>query len=288
MSKSTNNIEELFLIDPDLWGDVSRDMIQLAQNDGIITPSFLKKKYGLTERESEFISFAVLNRDIIHNEVNKGLTDRKYKSKIRELETLNKQIMNELELSNQQVDFLLNTTTRNTLDQLNINIKVDKKIEREGTAFGILSDIHIEERVDIEVVNGLNEYNPDIAKYRVEKYFINLLKLINKERQDIKIDKLVLGLLGDNITGYIHEDLKETNFLSPTEATRNIKSILLSGIKYLVDNGNFKEIIIPCIKGNHGRTTKDKRFNSASQNSYEWMMYMDMADSFKDYASIDK
>lgn len=288
MSKNQKNSESLFLIDPDLWADVSRDVIQFSTNGNNLTPSFLQKKYGLTSQESEFISFAVLNKDIIHNEVNKDLSDRKYKSAYREIELKNKQLMAELEMSEQRTDFLLNTQNKTDIKKLNISIKPDKAEVREATAFGILSDIHLEEKVELELVNGLNEYNPDIAKNRVEKFFVNFLKLVNKERHSSKINKAVLALLGDNITGYIHEDLKETNYLSPTEATLYAKDIIISGIKYLVEQGNFTEIIVPCCKGNHGRTTTTKRFSSAYKNSYEWMMYHDIENMFEILGSVDK
>ena len=280
--------DKIFKINPELWSALTKDSIYLKSTTGKITPKFIQEKYNLSRYESEKLAFALMNIDIIHNEVHKDMSDRKYKGLIKELEEKNKKITNELDIADKRVNYVLGIQNKVDPKTIALHVKQEKKESREGTAFAILSDIHIEEKVEPELVNGLNEYNPDIAKKRVENFFINTLKLVNKERQNLKIDTLVLGLLGDNITGYIHEDLKETNYMSPTEATMFVKDILISGIKYLVENGNFKEIIVPCTKGNHGRTTHAKRFSSAYKNSYEWMMYHDMDNIFKMLGSSNK
>jgi hypothetical protein len=158
---------------------------------------------------------------------------------------------------------------------------------KEATAVSVLSDVHFEEKVDPKVVYGINEYNPDIAAQRVEAYFTGLLKLIRKERQNVPITKLVLGLLGDNITGYIHEELMEDNWLSPTEATMGVRSSIMAGIKMLSEDGELDDIVIACCKGNHGRTSIRKKYSTGWKNSYEWMMYHDMKKIFEDFGGYD-
>lgn len=282
------NSPNIFKIDPAIWENVTKDLVYLNSIGTRITAKFISDKYNVTRYEAERLCFALLNIDVIHNEVNKDINNRKYVSTIKELEERNKKLLHELEVSEKRVDYMLGIQNKKDHKYVTLEIKKDKKDVRDGTAFAILSDIHIEEKVESEVVNGLNEYNPEIAKKRVENFFTNTLKLVNKERQNLNIDTLVLALLGDNITGYIHEELRETNYMSPTEATMYIKDVLITGIKFLVENGNFKEIIIPCTKGNHGRTTLMKRFSSAYKNSYEWMMYHDMDNIFKLLASTNK
>ncbi len=300
-----SNISENSIVDskvsPELWNNLTRDVMLLQSTGTTIAAKYIQENYNVSKNDADRLVFALNNIDIIHNEVNKDLSDRKYKSQIKEVETKNKQLLHELDISERRVDFLLNTQSKSNKNKVNNNYSNDttatiskasskqkQSTEREACAFGILSDVHIEERVDDEVVNGMNEYNLDIAKQRVEKFFVNLLKLVNKERQDIKINKLVLGLLGDFITGYIHEDLKENNYLSPTEATLYVEQILVDGIKYLVEKGEFNEIVIPCTKGNHGRTTSKKRFSTAYKNSYEWMMYKHIENTFKLLSETDK
>lgn len=158
------------------------------------------------------------------------------------------------------------------------NPSLDKN---EGCAMLLWSDWHIEERVDKRRVNGHNEYNPDIATARAKKLVANSLAMTKLARQDIHVDTCVLWLGGDFINGYIHDELEETNFMSPTEATLFAFQLLISGIQHLVDHGKFKRIVVPCNFGNHGRTTHKKRISSGYKNSYEWMLYWMLQRHFK-------
>ena len=158
--------------------------------------------------------------------------------------------------------------------------------KNEAVAIALASDWHVEEQVNPKTINYINEYNPTIARFRANNYFINLLKLVEKERQDVDIDKLVLWLGGDLITGYIHDELIEDNFMSPTEAILFAQELIFTGIKYLVEFGNFKEILIPCSYGNHGRIHVKKKISSGFKNSYEWMLYHTLSQFFESESRV--
>lgn len=143
-----------------------------------------------------------------------------------------------------------------------------------------LSDWHFEERVDPATINGLNEYNLDIATKRWNKCIQNSMKLVHKERQSSDIGQMVLWLGGDFITGYIHEELEESNYLSPTQAARFAKEKLITAIKFYLEHGKYSTITIICNYGNHGRTNKKPRVSTGYKNSYEWMIYKDLEDWF--------
>ena len=143
-----------------------------------------------------------------------------------------------------------------------------------------LSDWHFEERVDSATINGLNDYNPTIATTRWTKCIQNSLKLIHKERNNVNINECILWLGGDFITGYIHEELEETNYMSPTQATRFAKERIISAINFYLQHGKFQKITIVCNYGNHGRIFKRPRISSGYKNSYEWMMYKDIQDLY--------
>lgn len=162
-----------------------------------------------------------------------------------------------------------------------IRIKPTKRKEgHEAAAVFVASDWHVEENVDPATISGLNEYNPDIAQQRVRATFENALTLINKERSLARIDHMVLAPLGDMITGFIHEELQETNWLHPVEALLLAKSLLAGGIEFLLEHGRFKTLSVICSYGNHGRTTKRKRVSNGAKTSYEWMMFRDLADQY--------
>ena len=143
----------------------------------------------------------------------------------------------------------------------------------EATAIFVLSDWHAEESVDPETINGLNEHNLELCKLKVENCFKRFLMLTETMRHMTTIDTLVVALLGDMITGKIHDELSETNNLSPTEASLFVSDLIVNGLKFLKKEGNFKQIIVPTCVGNHGRTTKERRIATSYCNSYEWLMY---------------
>jgi hypothetical protein len=150
----------------------------------------------------------------------------------------------------------------------------------EATAFAIGGDWHVEETVDPKTINGLNEFSLDIAAERIARFFRAIIRLTEIERAGTTIDNLVLALLGDLMTGYIHEELQESNSLSPTETVLFLRKHIIAGLRLLKAEGKFKRIVIPCNVGNHGRTTKKMRHATSCQNSYEWMLYNVLRDDF--------
>lgn len=122
-------------------------------------------------------------------------------------------------------------------------------IKSEATAFAIASDWHIEEMVYSWQVNDLNEFNAEVCKVRVERFFRHTLKLVRMNQHHTKIDTLVLALLGDFISGSIHDELMEGNRLLPADAIIEVMEHLASGIKYLLANSELK-LVIPCSSGN--------------------------------------
>ena len=58
---------------------------------------------------------------------------------------------------------------------------------------------------------------------------------------------------------YIHEELEESNYLSPTQATRFAKEKkIITAIKFYLQHGKFDKITVVCNYGNHGRTNKSR------------------------------
>lgn len=147
----------------------------------------------------------------------------------------------------------------------------------EAAAVAVASDWHVEEVVRPESVNGLNEFNLAIAEQRIGRFFDGVLKLTEIERRGIPIKNLVLVLGGDLMTGYIHEELQESNSLSPVQTVIWLRDRILAGMARLKAEGEFERIIVPCCYGNHGRTTRKPRFSTGAANSYEWLLYQVLA-----------
>ena len=143
--------------------------------------------------------------------------------------------------------------------------------KNQGTRYAIalFSDAHIEETVNPSSVLNLNEYNIGIAEQRIQAYFENLCECLKED----KVDDLIFASLGDTISGYIHEELSQTNGLSPLEATFKAQSLIYSGLKYICEETYLNSIKFIGIVGNHSRTTKKIQHSNGFKMSYEWLMY---------------
>ncbi len=202
--------------------------------------------------------------------------DSKLKKTVVEKRALKKKYDELLELTERQSSQLnsieLFSKNINLIKHEKIKVVADGK-PSESTAVILCSDLHYEEVVDPRTVDGLNEYNPEIAKKRFKNIFRNGLKLIDMTRSKSNIRKLVLWLGGDFISGYIHDELMENNAMSPVEASIDVYKMCVSAIDYMVDNGDFDEIIVVTSVGNHARTTPKIKISTCAENNFEWLIY---------------
>ena len=148
----------------------------------------------------------------------------------------------------------------------------NEKIEGEKYAVALFSDAHIEETVNPQSVISLNEYNTDIAKQRIQNYFSNLVHCLNKD----EVTHLIFASLGDTISGYIHDELAQTNGLTPLEATQLAQGLLFNGLKFICEKSNVEDIYFIGIVGNHSRVTKKIQHANGYKMSYEWLMYQNI------------
>lgn len=153
--------------------------------------------------------------------------------------------------------------------------------KREAVAVALASDWHVGERVDPARVMGLNSYDPETARIRAARFFEGVEWLIREQQSMFAVNTLLLWLGGDFISGYIHAELVESNFMSPTKETRYAKQLIKEGFKTLHKRYPDLRVRCLCSIGNHDRTTEKTRIGSATQNSYTWMMYHDLAELFE-------
>ena len=152
------------------------------------------------------------------------------------------------------------------------DFKFEEKEEGEKYAVALFSDAHIEETVKPQAVMGLNEYNTEIAKQRIQNYFSNLVHCLNRD----EVSHLIFASLGDTISGYIHEELAQTNELTPLEATYLAQCLIYNGLKFICEKSNVQDIYFIGIIGNHSRVTKKIQHANGYKMSYEWLMYQNI------------
>ncbi len=221
------------------------------------------------EKESE--------EEIFRKKIREDIQKYQDVNKLKEAKAKYEFALRELDESNKRFDALISIKEPVDIHTIEPSIGENK---HEAIPIILLSDWHFEERVDDYTINGMNHYNLEIAAARWLNCIQNSLKLVHKERHSSDIKQLILWLGGDFITGYIHEELEENNYLSPTEATRFAKEKIITAIKFYLEHGKFDKITIVCNYGNHGRVHKKPRISTGYKNSYEWMMYKDIEDYF--------
>lgn len=183
-----------------------------------------------------------------------------------------------LRLERENEAFLQLSGTPQTID---VRPKVSSGVS-ESAAVVVWSDHHSEELVRAEAVGNKNEHNLEINQRRFDNLVHGTLSWFNIAKQKTTIKNITLALLGDFITGSIHEDLAESNLLPPVEAIYRVQGQLIGGITYLLKNTPPDvDFIIICHGGNHGRMTKDQRISTEGGNSLERYMYFSVRDHFQ-------
>lgn len=173
-----------------------------------------------------------------------------------------------------------------TVVQVDHKYRPAKKIvakEKTGTmeavAVLLISDLHPEETVKSDTISGLNEFNLDIAADRMARLAVSLKWMLDlvtarntKANNGYKITELLMPLLGDMISNEIHDEMASNNSLTPVEAILFVENLVEGIIKYVLANTNLS-IRIPCVSGNHDRTTKRIYISNRERRSYTWLLY---------------
>lgn len=160
--------------------------------------------------------------------------------------------------------------------------KARKRKPHHATALFMLSDLHLDEVVDLDEMGGINEYDRAIAERRLERLIDGVVKLTTTYVAGVELDGIVVALNGDIITGDIHHELAVTNE-SPTMATLvHWVPKLASALRHLADV--YGKVHVPCTDGNHDRDPSKRRTPSKkrAESSYAWIIYNWLADTLRD------
>jgi hypothetical protein len=142
-----------------------------------------------------------------------------------------------------------------------------------------LSDLHWGEVVDPRQINGVNEYNLEIAHRRMDAVIesaVHLLKILDPQ---MRYPGIVLPLGGDMISGDIHEELEVSNEIPTIPTVIDLYGKLRSVIGFAADT--FRRVFVPCVTGNHGRNTMKMRAKDRHHTSFDWMLYTLLAKHFE-------
>lgn len=140
------------------------------------------------------------------------------------------------------------------------------------------SDLHASETISRESTMGMNEYNWDIMMSRVNEVQTTIFS--HASHFGFRISKLHIAMLGDMLSGDIHDELAITNDRPTVEAVVDLAHDLVPWLLGFAEEFPFIEVTT--VPGNHPRFAKKP---SAKQyhNNADWLMYQHLAALLKDH-----
>lgn len=138
-----------------------------------------------------------------------------------------------------------------------------------------VSDEHWGEVVDPTQIGGVNAYSLEIARARLKSLAENALDLLFSHVVNPKYPGIVVPLGGDGTTGDIHEELSATNDDEIMPCVLDLRDHRIRFFDTLL--GEFENVFVPCVPGNHGRITMKIRAKGRAHTSFDWLGYQLLA-----------
>jgi hypothetical protein len=149
----------------------------------------------------------------------------------------------------------------------------------------LLSDLHLDEIVDPDVVEGVNGYNRDIAMSRFDRVINHTVDVAKTYTNNLDFEGITVMFGGDILTGDIHEELAATNEGPVADSIVHWTPVLASAVEYLASE--FGQVYAPCVRGNHDRYNRKKQHKKSSQEAMSWVIYNWMADRFREDERVE-
>jgi len=131
------------------------------------------------------------------------------------------------------------------------------------------SDWHLDEKVRSEEIQGKNAYDRQIAEARLKVYFNSVCKVARTYVHGFEYPGIVFNMLGDNFSGFIHEELRRTNAASMMESLLYWVEPVAAGLRMLADE--FGNVWVNGVVGNHGRHDKKPVAKMRAQENFDWL-----------------
>lgn len=147
-------------------------------------------------------------------------------------------------------------------------------------AYAPASDLHLDEVVNPDEMNGVNAYNRDIAQRRLKRYYEKQIVMARDHLAGLTWDGICHPLNGDIFSGDIHEELTETNAAPLLQSIDFWVEPIAAGILMLADE--FGKVHVPVTPGNHGRRSRKSRMKGRAVDNFDWFFGRTLARMFAD------
>ena len=134
--------------------------------------------------------------------------------------------------------------------QIDYRIPKGKKVSTI-MAHAVITDLHAEETIDPEEMEGYGCYSWSVFLDRMWHTITKCIQIVDLARHSNRVTEISVFLLGDNVTGDIHADGERTASISLPLAIVEIGDIIAQSLNYL--SAHFEKVTVVCICGNHGR-----------------------------------
>ena len=160
----------------------------------------------------------------------------------------------------------------------------ESKDASKETGVLVFGDWHGEEVVELDRMDGFNEYNLEICAARAAHIVQTAINIADRKERGggWKIENLVVPMLGDMVSGTIHE-LEKHAGRPVTESVIIVGQILASSLRQLA--GRFEHVDAIGISGNHGRMSPKKQYKEPTR-TWDYLIYQWAKNSLRDVPNV--
>ena len=146
------------------------------------------------------------------------------------------------------------------------------------------SDDHVGELVESTWVQGVNEYNIDLFKSRLQLWMEKVMLFREQDKRSLGLNKLIVYMLGDHVTGetvyhgqsYMIDAPVVDQFMTGMEEYTNT---------FLTLAQTFPQIEIFCVPGNHGRP--GRKGDNHPKSNFDYLLFRMMKKVFEKQDNIN-
>jgi hypothetical protein len=166
--------------------------------------------------------------------------------------------------------------------------KAKRGVDTPETPITAWADWHCGEVVDFDAVGGVNEYNFEVMDRRIDNLMTKTISLCNEQGPG-NYPGIIINLVGDMVSGGIHDELQKTDEDTPMECALRVSDRLVVGLQTMADH--FGQVYAPAVCGNHGRTTHKPEYKKYHKRNWDYLIYgitkRRLADMKDDRINID-
>ena len=146
----------------------------------------------------------------------------------------------------------------------------------------MVSDFHYGENVNPNEVPDGNCYSPNVANARWDRLIQRTIQKTRTKEKPVK--GMVVCFLGDDVSGDIHDELKETNNKTPLDACLDVAGQKIKMLEAFIKE--YSKVWVISVMGNHGRTNKKPQSKGLAEHNYDSLINAIVERHFKGNGKI--